>query len=246
MSDRDPFIHPDWPAPPNVKALATTRQGGCSQGPYASLNLAMHVEDDPDCVRRNRELLRAMAQLPSEPIWLQQVHGTAVWSGGAMSPPPTADAAVTRTPGEVCAIMTADCLPVLLCDASGTVVGAAHAGWRGLVGGVLETTIAAMNVPAGELIAWLGPAIEPDAFEVGPEVLDQFVARHSEAAAAFTPNARGRWQADLYALARIELGALGVSRIYGGGCATVADTERFFSYRRDRRTGRMATLIWLA
>jgi YfiH family protein len=242
----EPFIHPDWPAPPNVRALATTRQGGCSQGPFASLNLAMHVEDDPDSVRRNREWLREAAQLPSEPIWLQQVHGTGVWSGGAASPPPVADAAVTRTPGEVCAILTADCLPVLLCDTAGSVVGAAHAGWRGLAGGVLQATIAAMKVPAAELIAWLGPAIEPDAFEVGPEVLEQFVARHSEAASAFTPNSRGRWQADLYALARIELAALGVSRIYGGGFATVADAERFFSYRRDRRTGRMATLIWFA
>lgn len=238
------FIQPEWPAPTNIRALATTRQGGFSGEPYASLNLGTHVDDDADAVRRNREHLRAVAGLPSEPIWLQQVHGKAVWTGGATEIPPVADASVSRSVGEVCAILTADCLPVLLCDVEGRVVAAAHAGWRGLVGGVLEATIAEMREPPERLLAWLGPAIEPEAFEVGGEVLDQFVARHPEAERAFVRNARGRWQADLYALTRIELRALGVERVYGGGFRTYADRERFYSYRREPRTGRMATLIW--
>ena len=240
------FIRPEWPAPANVRALATLRQGGFSVGPYASLNLGTHVEDDPEAVKRNRAQLRAAAQLPSEPLWLQQVHGTTVWTGGPTATPPIADASVTKTVGEVCAILTADCLPVLFCDVSGQVVAAAHAGWRGLVGGVIEATVAAMHVPPVQLMAWLGPGIETDAFEVGGEVVDQFVARHAAAQVAFARNARGRWQADLYALARIELRALGVERIYGGGFRTYADSERFYSYRREPRTGRMATLIWLA
>jgi YfiH family protein len=179
-------------------------------------------------------------------MWLQQVHGTTVWAGdqpGAI--PPVADASVATAPGSVCAILTADCLPVLFCDADGTRVGAAHAGWRGLVGGVLGTTIEALQVPASRLMAWLGPAIEPAAFEVGGEVLEQFVARDPSHAGAFERNERGRWQADLYALARGELRRLGIERVHGGGFGTFGDS-RFYSYRRDKRTGRMATLIWLA
>ncbi len=240
------FIQPEWPAPANVRALATTRHGGFSNGPYASLNLGTHVEDDPAAVQRNRALLCAQAGLPSEPMWLQQVHGTSVWSGGPSTSPPTADASVSRTDGEVCAILTADCLPVLICDLEGQVVAAAHAGWRGLAGGVIEATLAAMEVSASRVMAWLGPAIEPDAFEVGGEVVEQFVARHAGARTAFVPNARGRWQADLYELARIELRALGVAQIFGGGFSTYGDSERFYSYRREPRTGRMASLIWLA
>lgn len=245
MNDSLEWIVPDWPAPPRVRALATTRIGGFSTGAYASLNLAMHVGDDPDVVSRNRALLREAARLPAEPMWLQQVHGTQVWTGGSVDVPPVADAAVTMKQGEVCAILTADCLPVLFCADDGSAVGAAHAGWRGLAGGVLEATIAAMRVPPNRLLAWLGPAIEPAAFEVGGEVFERFVARNPRHERAFARNARGRWQADLYALARIELHSLGVDRIYGGGFATFADSKRFYSYRRDQQTGRMATVVWM-
>jgi len=240
-----PWITPEWPAPANVRALSTTRQGGFSVGPFGGLNLAAHVDDDPDTVARNRAWLREAARLPSEPMWLQQVHGAAVWTGAESAAPPVADAAVSCAPGRVCAILTADCLPVLFCDVEGTTVGASHAGWRGLAGGVLEATFAAMRVPPSRLIAWLGPAIEPAAFEVGGEVLEQFVARDPAHARAFVRNERGRWQADLYALARGELRRLGIEQCYGGGFGTFADSTRFYSYRRDKRTGRMATLIWL-
>lgn len=264
------WITPDWPAPANVRALSTTRQGGFSTGSFEGLNLAAHVDDDANAVERNRKWLRDAARLPAEPMWLQQVHGTTVWTddseppgwaeaaaetkaqtsrgqgeSGAASPPPIADASVTKVPGRVCAILTADCLPVLFCDVEGTTVAAAHAGWRGLVGGVLGTTVEAMRVSPSRLMAWLGPAIEPAAFEVGGEVLEQFVARDPTHAHAFERNQRGRWQADLYALARGELRRLGIERIYGGGFGTFADSSRFYSYRRDKRTGRMATLIWL-
>lgn len=247
MSKPNPsWITPDWPVPANVRALSTTRHGGSSTGAFAGLNLAAHVEDDPEAVERNREWLRAAADLPAEPMWLQQVHGTTVWTGDeTAATPPVADASIATVPGRVCAILTADCLPVLICDVDGTRVAAAHAGWRGLVGGVLGRTVEALQAPASRLIAWLGPAIEPAAFEVGGEVLEQFVARDPSHASAFERNERGRWQADLYALARGELRRLGVERIYGGGLGTFGDS-RFYSYRRDKRTGRMATLIWLA
>lgn len=245
MSHAPDWITPQWPAPPNVRALVTTRRGGFSVGPYAGLNLALHVDDDPEAVRRNRELLVRAAGLPSEPIWLQQVHGARVWCEGPAMPPPVADACVSRRAAQVCAILTADCLPVLFCDQQGACVGAAHAGWRGLLGGVLGATVAAMNVPPQRLLAWLGPAIEPAAFEVGNEVRERFVACNAAHARAFEANARGRWQADLYALARTELHGLGVQQVYGGGFATYGEAERFYSYRRDKRTGRMAALIWL-
>jgi YfiH family protein len=247
MSGASPaWIEPEWPAPPNVRALATTRQGGFSQGPFASLNLATHVEDDHRAVERNREWLRESAGLPAEPMWLQQVHGTSVWIGGRSEVPAIADASVAMSKNQVCAILTADCLPVLFCDIEGTVVGAAHAGWRGLVGGVLGATVEAMRVPTSRLLAWLGPAIEPAAFEVGDEVHDQFVARDARHSQAFQKNQRNRWQADIDALARGELRALGIERVYGGGFGTFADSARFYSYRREKRTGRMAALIWLA
>jgi YfiH family protein len=239
------WIAPQWPAPANVRALTTTRRGGGSAGPYASLNLATHVGDDPEIVRRNRQLLREAAKLPSEPMWLEQVHGTQVWEGGAVESPPMADASIARLRGQVCAILTADCLPVLICDVDGTTVGAAHAGWRGLVSGVLEQTIKAMRAPPSRLMAWLGPAIEPGAFEVGEEVLEQFTQRDARHAHAFQRNERGRWQADLYELARGELANIGVEPVYGGGFGTHADAGRFYSYRREKQTGRMATLVWL-
>lgn len=241
------WITPDWPAPGRVKAAATLRTGGVSEGPFASLNLGAHVGDDANAVAENRRLLRQALRLPAEPKWLNQVHGTKVAiASDAATSAPSADASVAFSDGAVCAVLTADCLPVLFCDRAGTRVGAAHAGWRGLVGGVLAETIKALDVPPSELLAWLGPAIEQDAFEVGSEVLEQFVARDPTNAAAFQTNARGRWQADIYKLARNELARLGVTSVHGGGFTCFADSEHFFSYRREQRTGRMATLVWLA
>lgn len=240
------FIFPDWPAPEGVRAAVTTRSGGVSVGPFTSLNLGIHVGDDAAAVAENRRRVRAQLSLVAEPAWLNQVHGTNVVEARAYDEPPTADASISRTPGSVCAVLTADCLPVIFCDERGTRVAAAHAGWRGLVGGVLESTVKALEADPASLLAWLGPAIEQDAFEVGDDVRAQFVARDPENARAFAPNDRGRWQADLYALARNELTRLGVSRIHGGGLSCYADADRFFSYRRDGKTGRMATLVWLA
>jgi len=234
---------PDWPAPHNVKALQTTRSGGVSAAPYASLNLGDHVGDAPPAVERNRMLLESL--LPSEPVWLKQVHGTMVADAGLTSCWPQADACVSSHPGAVCAVMTADCLPLLLCDEQGSVVGAVHAGWRGLCDGVIEQTVRSMNVAPATLMAWLGPAIGPQAFEVGEEVRAAFVARQQEAAAAFVPGANGKWFADIYQLARLRLNALGITRTYGGGLCTYTDRARFFSYRRDGATGRMGTFIWL-
>lgn len=240
------WITPDWPAPMHVRAAATLRTGGVSEGAFASFNLGAHVGDEPDAVAENRRLLREALHLPAEPTWLNQVHGTTVVDATeAAALRPAADASVAFGPGAVCVVLTADCLPVLFCDRAGTRIAAAHAGWRGLVGGVLEETIKALKVPPFELLAWLGPAIEQNAFEVGPEVLEQFVARDPKNATAFHANARGRWQADLYQLARNELTRLGVPSIHGGGFKCFADSERFFSYRREPRTGRMATLVWL-
>ena len=239
------WIVPDWPAPATVRALSTTRAGGVSAAPYASLNLGTHVGDDPVCVAANRTLLRRV--VPHEPCWLNQVHGTTVVDAASVVGVPNADASLSRVRGAVCVVMTADCLPLLLCDRSGTVVGAAHAGWRGLHGGVIEATVRAMGVAPAELLAWLGPAIGPQAFEVGDEVRAAFVGVDGRAEAAFRSAGQpGKWLADLYLLARQRLAALGVSGIYGGDCCTVSDAARFFSYRRDGVTGRMASLIWLA
>jgi len=235
---------PDWPAPARVRALVSTRQGGCSVAPYASFNTATHVGDEPQAVAANRRLLRA--SLPAEPAWLDQVHGIAVVDAATVaSVAPTADASVAFAPDTVCVIQTADCLPVLLARDDGSAVGAAHAGWRGLCDGVLEATIARLGEPA-HLLAWLGPAIGPSAFEVGDEVRAAFMAHDGNAAKAFTAGERpGKWLADIYLLARQRLGAAGVTRIYGGGLCTVSDAERFYSYRRDRVCGRMASLIWM-
>ncbi|MFT3850082.1 MAG: peptidoglycan editing factor PgeF [Propionivibrio sp.] len=242
------FITPDWPAPPNVRSLITTRQGGVSQGVYSSLNLGDHVNDDPAAVARNRALVSARIDVRA--LWLRQVHGTRAVDAAAClnSAPegvPEADAAWTRRAGVACVVMTADCLPVLLCDRAGTVVAAAHAGWRGLLDGVLEATVDAMGVVGEELIAYLGPAIGPQAFEVGDEVRSAFVGASKNAAAAFQPGHRGKWLADIYRLARLRLLATGVEQIHGGDFCTVTDAVRFFSYRRDGQTGRMASMIWL-
>lgn len=238
-------IRPDWTTPANVRALLTTRLGGCSRPPYDGFNLGEHVGDEPQAVARNRAMLREL--LPAEPLWLSQVHGCAVADADMpVAGVPAADAAVAREPGRVCVVMTADCLPVLFCDDDGSVVAAAHAGWRGLAGGVLEATIAKMAVPPARLRAWLGPAIGPGSFEVGDEVREVFVAADPGAARAFVPTpAPGKWLADLFMLARRRLQAAGVGRIEGGGVCTVKDAERFYSYRRDRRTGRFASIVWL-
>lgn len=240
------FILPDWPAPPNVRALVTTRSGGVSTGPYASLNLGDHVGDAPAAVVENRRRLRAL--LPADPVWLQQVHGVRCIEAAQATPLLEADAAFTHMPGVVCAVLTADCLPILLCDTDGTVVATAHAGWRGLASGVIESTVAALGVPSDRLMAWLGPAIGPDNFEVGGEVRDTFIAHDPQAAQAFVarPNGtQGKWFCDIYLLARQRLEALGVCRLAGADFCTVRDAARFFSYRRDGVTGRMASLIWL-
>jgi len=239
-------IEPDWPAPRGVRALVTTRAGGCSVGPYASLNLGVRSGDDPAAVSENRRRLAAL--LPAPPVWLRQVHGTAVVDADRardQALEPQADAAVARARATVCAVLIADCMPVLLADEEATVVAAAHAGWRGLSAGVLEATVGAMRVDPQRLIAWLGPAIGPRRYEVGDEVRAAFLARDAGAASAFRAVRAGHWLLDLYAVARQRLAASGVSRVFGGGFCTYSDAERFYSYRREPQTGRMAAMIWL-
>jgi polyphenol oxidase len=242
----DSLLRFDWRLPRGIGAAFTTRIGGESGPPWDSFNVATHVGDRPESVARNRARLRALLDLPAEPSWLNQVHGVAIsdLDAGAASVPATADASVARGSRRVCVVMVADCLPVLFASREGAVVAAAHAGWRGLAAGVLERTVAAMGVPGASLTAWLGPAISLQHFEVGEEVRAEFVAADSAAAACFTANERGRWQADLAGLARRRLGALGVTDISGGGWCTFADRQRFFSHRRDGKGGRMAALIW--
>ena len=237
------LLVPDWPAPGNVRALQTTRQGGVSAAPFASLNLGDHVGDAALSVARNRILLNS--HFPSEPVWLAQVHGIAVADADDAGCVPEADACIARQAGAVCVVMTADCLPVLICDMRGVVVAAVHAGWRGLSDGVIEAAVAAMQIPPEQLMAWLGPAISQQAFEVSVDVRAIFVKADPLAANAFIPGALGKWLADIYALARLRLQALGVSRIYGGNRCTYSEPEQFFSYRRDGVTGRQATFIWL-
>lgn len=236
-------IVPDWPAPVGVRALVTTRSGGVSLPPYDSLNLGDHVGDAAAAVANNRARLQRL--LPSGPRWLEQVHGTVVANADRGDGLRQADAAVAREAGVVCAIMTADCLPVLFCDDTGAVVAAAHAGWRGLAAGVLEATVARMGVAPSSVLAWLGPAIGPGAFEVGGEVRDAFQRVDPEAGIAFVSTAQpGKWMADIFALARRRLMRAGVVRVYGGGVCTHADPARFYSYRRDGVTGRFASLVW--
>ena len=239
------LIQPDWPAPPTVRAVSTLRCGGVSREPYDTFNLAAHVGDDPEAVRENRARLRTALRLPNEPCWLEQVHGDSVVEANVCSQPPRADACVARAHGQVCVILTADCLPVLFCSRSGDRVAVAHAGWRGLAAGILDNTVGSLGLPGHDVMAWLGPAIGQAAFEVGDDVRVAFLARDSGIAAAFQPNARGRWQCDLYELARRNLARLGVEAVYGGGYCTFNDAERFFSYRRDGQCGRMSTLVWL-
>lgn len=237
------LLQAEWPAPKSVQAFQTLRAGGCSTGPWAGFNLGDHVGDDPASVRENRHALRQL--LPAEPVWLKQVHGTATVDAGFLPNLPEADAVFARQPGSVCVVMTADCLPVLFCDRAGTVVAAAHAGWRGLLAGVLEETILRMAVAPSDVLVWLGPAIGPECFEIGDEVCAAFIEASPAAELAFRPHTAGKWLADIYLLARQRLVAAGVEAISGGDLCTVSDPARFFSYRRDGVTGRMASLIWI-
>lgn len=234
---------PDWPLPPGVRAASTTRLGGVSLGAYRGLNLGDHVGDDPRAVAANRAALMQALRLPAPPLWLSQVHGIAV--AGADDPPGiAADARYADRPGVVCAVLTADCLPLLLCSDDGREVAAVHCGWRGLAAGIVGRVVACFAAAPTALGAWLGPAIGPAAFEVGTEVRDVFVRRDAGAASCFCAGAAGHWRADLYGLARRDLAAAGVQRVHGGELCTVADRERFYSYRRDGVTGRMASLVW--
>ncbi len=240
----DARLAADWQAPPGVIAFTTLRHGaGSSRAPFDHFNLGARCGDDVDVVASNRDELVSRFALPSPPRWLQQVHGAnvAVEPG---SDEPEVDAAVTRAPGTVLAILTADCLPVVFAHDDGSEVAAAHAGWRGLAGGVLEATLDAMHAPRERIVAWLGPAAGPQAYEIGQEVFDAFVRRDADAASAFVATRPGHWRVDLYALARRRLAIAGVTRVNGGGLCTISDAQRFFSHRRDQRSGRMATVIY--
>ena len=242
-----PWVEADWPAPRGVRVLSTLRGdagSGVSKAPYACFNLGDHVGDDPVAVTENRRRLKTGMSLPAEPSWLAQVHGVTVADLDSAKLKGPADAAVARGVGKVCAILTADCLPIVLATDSGDMVAAAHAGWRGLAAGVIEATVRAMAVPAGRLMAWLGPAIGPQHFEVGAEVRDALLSGDAHAVDGFAQNSRGRFMADLWMLARRRLETLGVVRIYGGGECTFTRTNCYFSHRRDGITGRQATLIW--
>jgi hypothetical protein len=240
------FIQPQWPAPDNVKALQSTRMGGVSIAHFASLNFGAHVGDDPIAVAENRQLLSAYLQ--TEPVWVNQVHGVDVIDAAVSSCLQNADASFTTKPNVVCVTMTADCLPLLLCDKKGSVVAAVHAGWRGLCDGVIEAAIAKMQVSPSEILVWLGPAIGPNAFEVGDDVREQFLVKDSQAELAFKRNG-DKWLCNLYLIARQRLNNLGVMQVYGASVnedfCTYTDKARFFSFRRDNVTGRMASMIWL-
>ena len=243
----DGWIAPSWPAPPSVHAVTTTRLGGESRPPYASLNLGAGTGDAPVAIARNRARVRTCLGLAHEPCWLEQVHGSVVVRAARYDRAPRADASVGEAGSPPCAVLTADCLPLVLCDTSGTRVGVAHAGWRGLARGVIASCVDSMDRPGRELQAWLGPAIGPESYEVGSEVRDACLTVAPGARPAFVPSpaGAGRWLADLYAIAARQLESLGVERIYGGGFCTYRDRRRFFSHRRDGVTGRLATLAWI-
>ncbi|MCB5162889.1 peptidoglycan editing factor PgeF [Marinomonas algarum] len=243
------FIRPNWSAPSNVCAYVSTRLGGVSVEPFDSLNLGLHVNDDPSAVEQNRQLFTSYIALPDTVHWLNQTHGTRVVtlsdSSSNHTAPDSADAAYSPAPQQVCAVLTADCLPVFFCDTAGTQVAVAHAGWRGLCDGVLESTLACFD-DKSQVMAWLGPAIGPAAFEVGDEVKVAFESKLPEARAAFVPSDKeGKWLGNLYLLATQRLNAAGVQQVYGGDYCTYTDKARFYSYRRDGKTGRMASVIWI-
>ncbi|HET9679883.1 MAG TPA: peptidoglycan editing factor PgeF [Gammaproteobacteria bacterium] len=244
MSDNN-YLQPNWPAPPNVHACVTTRNGGVSTGPFASFNLNSVVGDNPAAVATNRQILRNTLQLPAEPTWLKQVHGTRVIDAAKESPMAEADASIAHGAGSVCAVLTADCLPVLFCDKAGSRVAAAHAGWRGLADGVLEATVDAMDTAPGNILAWFGPSIGPKNFVVDDDVRNIFIQHDPAAREAFEDH-NGQWLGNMYTLARQRLKACGITQISGGGLCTYEDSKRFYSLRRDETTGRMASLVWLA
>ncbi|KUJ75416.1 hypothetical protein AVO42_08820 [Thiomicrospira sp. XS5] len=241
------FVRPEWPVPETVRAFVTTRLGGDSLPPYDGLNLAGHVGDNPNQVAANRQAVETALKLPNEPLWLAQEHtvDTIHWQGQAYAKPPVADASWTQQSGQVCCVMTADCLPVLITNRSGTVAAAVHAGWRGLLNGVVANTIRQLPDAPENLLAWIGPAISQRYFEVGADVYDGFVERNADHASYFTAGSQGKWYADLPGLAEFELRGLGVSDVTQSGLCSYHDEELFYSYRRDGQTGRMATLIWL-
>jgi len=236
------WITPDWPVPSIVHAAATLRTGGVSVGTFNSLNAALHVGDNADWVRQNRVIIKDMLGLPSEPVWLEQIHGDRVVDAASVDLLQQADASYTDKPGIVCAVMTADCLPLLVCAPDGSRVAAIHAGWRGLLAGVISNTLAV--IASSDALVWLGPAIGPDCFEVGDDVREAFLNKAIAFTAAFKPQGKGKWLADIYQLARIDLAAQGINNIYGGVFCTFTEQQRFYSYRRDKETGRMAALIW--
>ena len=242
MSGIKHWLVPDWPAPANIHAATTLRTGGSSCGVYASLNPAMHVGDDVDKVKQNRQVIKELLDLPGDPVWLEQIHSNRAVQAVKTESLQQADASYTAEAKVVCAVMTADCLPLLVCATDGSEVAAIHAGWRGLLAGVIGNTLTAMK--NSDFLVWLGPAIGPDCFEVGAEVRDAFLAKSAAFITAFKQQSNGKWLADIYQLARIDLAMLGIGKVYGGGFCTVTEYQRFYSYRRDRETGRMATLIW--
>lgn len=243
MSVPHGWLVPDWPAPARVRAFVTTRAGGVSEGEHASMNLGLSSGDRAEHVERNRAIVRA--ELPADPRYMRQVHGIDVAEMDAAAGAITADGAVTGRPGTVATVLTADCMPLLLATRAGTRVCAVHAGWRGMAAGVIESAIDAMGVEGAEILAWMGPTIGPDAFEVGPEVREAFVARDARAAEAFRAHAPGKFKADLYRLARQRLAARGVHAVHGGGFCTFHERDRFFSYRRVQQSGRMGAFIWV-
>ena len=244
MTVHEDWIAADWSAPEGVVAGTTLRYGGVSSGSFDSLNLGAYVDDDADAVCENRRRFRSFCDLPSEPRWLRQVHGSNVVVDPPAGESPEADAAITRQSGVVCVVQTADCLPVIFASGDNAELAIAHAGWRGLAAGVLEATVRAMSTDPANLLAWLGPAISQPAFEVGGEVRDEFLAHDPTAADCFVENEYGRWQADLYGLARLRLGSAGVEQVSGGEYCTFSEPERFFSFRRDGACGRMASFVF--
>ncbi len=240
------FIFPEWPAPAAIKTAITTRHGGVSEGDFASLNLAAHVGDDPQAVQENRRRLAGALDLIQPFGWMSQVHGIRVVDAGQSVTSQEADAVYTDRPDRICAVLTADCLPLLVCDRQGKEVAAIHAGWRGLAAGVIEASLQKFQASPDDLLVWLGPAIGPEVFEIGQEVYDIFVQQHQTAASCFSPTRPGHYLADLYALARLRLALQGVNQVYGGGFCTYTQADQFFSYRRSPVTGRMASLIWIS
>jgi len=249
MNKNKNWLVPNWPAPANIHAATTLRTGGVSKEHYSSLNPATHVNDLSKQVIQNRKIISDMLNLPAEPIWLEQIHSNHIVKAEKKGAPQQADASYSIESGVVCAVMTADCLPLLICSKDGKKIAAIHAGWRGLLSGVITNSIyelakVSLNSKYDDLLVWLGPAIGPNCFEIGAEVREVFLEKSIRYENAFKPKTNGKYLADIYELARIELNTLGIFNIYGGNYCTMTEKDLFFSYRRDNQTGRMATLIW--